>query len=154
MDVARNAVRGACALCSREGFLIRSHIIPRFLFKPWLNSPLGHPVFGLGLPRLRPGQPKEPLLCVSCEKKFSLGERYASLRLRKLNSLSLNPRAAGIRAEGLNYEVLKLFFLSVMWRASVASHPCSTGSGSDAMKWRCGTCSVHPTLGLRTVFPC
>ena len=42
---------------------------------------------------------------------------------RELNSLSLNPRASGIRADGLNYEVLKLFFLSVMWRASVASHP-------------------------------
>ena len=125
MDVARNAVRGACALCSREGRnLIHSHIIPRFLFKPMARLAPGTPeCFGLGLPRLRPGQPKEPLLCVSCEKKFSLGERYASRRLRDFNSIALNTRAAGIRADGLNYEVLRIFFLSVMWRASVASHP-------------------------------
>jgi hypothetical protein len=106
--------------------LANSHIIPEFVYKPMYDQK--H--------RFRSAQIdereweweqkgfREPMLCESCEQKFSVWERYASEHFfnKPLPKPVSQGHSKAIILTGLDYQKLKLFLLSILWRAGVAAH--------------------------------
>lgn len=113
-----------CALCCEPHQLKNSHIIPEFLYQSLYDE-----IHRFHVLSVVPDQDnslmqkgiREPLLCQSCEQKFSVWERYASLALR--GGVELTHRREGniICISGLDYAKFRLFQLSILWRASVSS---------------------------------
>ena len=64
----------------------------------------------------------EKLLCEQCEQKLSVWEGYASKALFG-GEYTRSPRHGRLmKISGLDYKKLKLFQLSILWRAGVSSH--------------------------------
>ncbi|GAB2181477.1 hypothetical protein DLREEDagrD3_17000 [Denitratisoma sp. agr-D3] len=61
------------------------------------------------------------MLCDTCEQKFSIWERYASLVLKGGVPLTIRQEGNIVYVSGLNYEQFKLFQLSILWRAGISS---------------------------------
>jgi hypothetical protein len=115
-----------CRLCDGQKPLKESHIIPRFFYKPmeWKEKNFRYQTFGVDSNRIITGQGgiKERLLCEDCEQKFSVLENYVHKTLYgglELAFTTLSNRKW--RVSGLDYNKLKLFQLSILWRASVSS---------------------------------
>lgn len=115
-----------CALCHKEEKLCDSHIVPEFLYATLYDDK--HRFHAISLDadtrdqQLQKGL-REKLLCSSCEQALSQPEDYVS---RLLNGgLPFEGRREENRLHliNLNYGMLKLFQLSVLWRASVSSRP-------------------------------
>jgi hypothetical protein len=113
-----------CRLCDQPSKLCKSHVISEFLFKPLYDK--DHQfidVFDVSKGRVKKSQSgwKERLLCASCESKINRFEKN-SRRLFTDPLPALKPGHA-IRREfpRVDYSMLKLFFLSILWRASVSS---------------------------------
>ena len=117
--------RGTCRLCGREGPLCLSHIMPRFLYRG-LQEGWTPRVEGPKLGTLRPGQVKEYLLCGECEGQFQQWEQTAGTFYHGICSLDAEALGEEVEFRGLNYQRLKLFYLSVIWRASVSCHTAMT----------------------------
>lgn len=113
-----------CALCQREATLANSHIIPEFLYaslydeKHRFHEISADPETGN---RYRQKGLRERLLCEPCEQKLSVYEGYARKLLRGGVQISVQPELQLIRLADLNYQSLKLFQISVLWRAGVST---------------------------------
>ena len=121
-----------CRLCLEDKPLIKAHIIPLSFFKDsgpdsqlgqlWSNKPGTHPV------RCPIGIYSTDILCESCEHVFSPWDTYAhSLLLQPdpkrwtlVRDDDQNPIA--FQYDSFDYSKLKLFFLSVLWRADASTH--------------------------------
>lgn len=123
-----------CKLCRSEANLVDAHIIPESFFRAInrsggplqivSNDPLIHPK------RAPIGVYDQNLVCRSCEDRFAPWDSYAA-------DLLINRRDTQFRsfltAEGLippatmasdvDYRNLRLFVLSLLWRAAASSHP-------------------------------
>ncbi len=116
-----------CALCKKDSQLQRSHVIPEFFFAPLYDEK-----HRFNLLTVVPGErdliqqkgARESLLCLDCERRLSRFERYASLVLNGgAPGVEAQRDGAFIRVRGIDYKKLKIFFLSLIWRAGVASDP-------------------------------
>lgn len=115
----------SCRLCLRDRQLRLSHVIPEFLYRP-LYGPT-HQVRSVH-PRLpyvrflRKGL-SEPLLCAECEGLIGRYETYfANIWYGAHGLPSEIPAGVGrVVKSSLNYTQFKLFHLSILWRASVAT---------------------------------
>lgn len=121
---------GQCKFCGHHRALVRAHIIPAALFPPdEKGSRMQYVLDGNGnLPRSRlPNGCYDPnLVCRECEDRFDEGDDYAKKFL-------VDGRNQGRRiAEGdgalyeyanVDYRRLKLFFVSLLWRAHATSLP-------------------------------
>lgn len=122
----RRPVHGPCRLCPAEGPLCNSHVIPEFLYKPLYDEKHRLTVFDAELGELRHKPQKgtrEHLLCEECETQLSRHERYVEQLLSgriKVNSVR---ERRWVTLSGLNYKSVRLFGLSILWRASVSSRP-------------------------------
>lgn len=114
-------MKGTCKLCHQERELQQSHIIPRSYFKRLKQQGK--------LVMVRDGKfslegnvdPKEPMLCRSCEQYLSSTfERYGTDVLRNRNKVRKNNDH--IILSSFNYDKYYLYLLSILWRASVATH--------------------------------
>lgn len=127
VKVSSESTSGMCRLCGQDRRLHESHIIPSFCYKPirdvkgrlmQLSSVENRDVWGT----VGSTGYSERLLCSECEIQFSRYESHAA----KLFRLPLPPLVAPSRRirehKTLDYRLLKLFFLSVLWRSSVAKH--------------------------------
>lgn len=115
---------GICKLCQETRKLCRSHIVPEFLYKPGYDEK--HRTYELQLgPAKRLYRQKgyrERLLCEPCEQ--FLNDEYEKPFKEAWYDNGLQPQPPLpkiIMLEGLDYGSFKLFHLSVLWRASVAS---------------------------------
>lgn len=122
-------LRSTCALCLKATKLCRSHIIPNSLYRPIFKSD-GHAMVKSALTRVGPRKVQtgyaEHLLCEACEQRFSVWEAYA-LRVLFGGEEALQARRVvaipeTVEYRGIDYTKFKLFQMSVLWRASVASH--------------------------------
>jgi hypothetical protein len=137
-----------CALCGQQSPLRQSHIIPEFLYSPLYDEKRRFKTYGkVGQPRVDLEQKgfREPLLCEACEQRFSDNERFAavfyrgtvqafssstpevycerSLKFTRVSEQALPTSDAVpsmLHVEGINYDRLKLFLLSVIWRMGVS----------------------------------
>ena len=117
-----------CKLCGKDEKLIKAHIIPESL---WPHRKLGgKQVVYSSLSKYYPKKsPKgiydTTILCENCEKRFSPWDGYAqSLLLSdfKDNYIIENGKKVCFEIKDYAYAKLKLFFISLLWRASVSTH--------------------------------
>ncbi len=140
-----------CKLCGQRAELCESHIVPEFLYTPLYDGKhrtirasgdfIEKKVIQKGL--------RERLLCPECEGRIGEIERRVSAGW-ELPSPLPEPSYA-IRICG--YGDLKLFLLSVVWRASISTLPefedVSLGRFEDEIRRRVGA----QTPGPSTEFP-
>lgn len=113
-----------CRLCKRRVDLVKSHILPEFLFRPAYDEK--HRMKEVALPEFRSRVVqkgyREELLCFSCEARFSRYENYfAKVWYGRSSQRPLIVREPYFLISGLDYALFKLFHLSVLWRAGVSS---------------------------------
>lgn len=140
-----------CRLCDERKDLLRSHIVPEFFYKPVYDRKhrLHTTRLDTQLSRTPPLQKglRERLLCRECEQKFgrleSYGrgilygsrtsaalEPYLATPNRQVGGLSIpyrtNPigfwTTGGIVLNDVDYQTVRLFGLSLLWRMAIASH--------------------------------
>jgi hypothetical protein len=116
-----------CRLCQEEHTLKQSHIVPEFLYKPLYQKGRRF-FFALSTDKNRGNQIlqkglREELLCAKCETILSVYEKYVSeLPIGQLvqKAILKNMRMATLKVD---YDLFRLFALSILWRASVSSLP-------------------------------
>ncbi|MBL4266705.1 hypothetical protein H8F11_13555 [Vibrio fluvialis] len=120
-----------CKLCGKDSKLIEAHIIPRSFYEPLKES--GHtPILitdtaGVYPKRTPIGIYDREIVCESCEQLFSPWDDYAlkfftqEVDIDKTIYDQGQPVAHNLGS--WDYFKLKMFFLSLLWRAAVTSHP-------------------------------
>lgn len=114
-----------CKLCKEERQLRESHIFPEWLYKPLYDDNHRFFVLSTDANKRRGTRPKgiyERLLCHECEQQFSKLEGYARDVFHNL-SLKVDEDDRAVVFSGLEYTPFKLFQMSLIWRASIASRP-------------------------------
>lgn len=119
--MAENAV---CRLCHCLKPLRSSHIVPEFLYASMYDDK--HRFHVLSTNQTQKNQlaqkgARERLLCEDCEQRLSKWERYASLVLSGGTAIAAVREGNLWHLSELNYISLKLFQLSVLWRASIST---------------------------------
>ncbi len=119
-------VQGVCKLCRARAELRKSHVLSDMLYDNVID-PGSHPRMvvvrdveqGRVSDKTRQTGFRERLLCDKCETQFSGYESYAA---RHFFNAKLPPPSEGalITMRVNDYAKLKLFFLSLLWRVSVA----------------------------------
>ena len=125
-----------CELCKKENKLADSHILPEWIYtttyrKRKIFRPIQIAKSNLGKEEQK-GY-REPLLCISCENKFSRFEDYSKHlfysivndKFRNLSKTILSNRIYELR--GVNYDKIKLFLLSVLWRLNISQNEMFAG---------------------------
>lgn len=116
---------GACRLCGASETLLKSHIIPEFIYRPMYDEK--HRFFVLDAVKRWRAKPlqkglMERILCHGCEQLLSEFEKYAAEVMSGNSSAKLQQYHDRVCISGLDYARFKLFLLSVLWRASVTNH--------------------------------
>lgn len=115
-----------CKLCGGPGPLRKSHILPEFLYKSLYDEK--HRYVGVR-PDPESKNPfqqtglREYLFCGGCEDRLSAWETYAAEVLRNLPDTTQARPGEVVEVQGVDYTKFKLFQLSLLWRAGVATHP-------------------------------
>lgn len=120
-----------CIGCSQDRKLVKAHIIPESFFRGLRDGQTSPKVFSnvdSEYPKKSPiGIYDTTILCFDCEQKFDSTDTYGSEIL--LNKESQHQEiVSGICKYGyvfrpVDHAKLKLFFMSVLWRASVSKQP-------------------------------
>lgn len=120
---------GDCKLGGeRDVKLIKAHIIPHSLYGSNLNGVEGPARLLSNLPDQYPkraplGVYDDTIVCESCEAKFSPWDQYAHQLLVKepYSELRNGEKVVGHQYDAYDYVRLKLFFVSLLWRAHASS---------------------------------
>lgn len=117
-----------CRMCHEDRSLVKSHIIPQAFFVA-INGDVTNPSKLITndpgkYPKRSPvGVYDENILCASCENIFGGWDDYAISVFRD-ESIPYRPVNASGRVQGYlidpDYARLKLYFLSLLWRAGVS----------------------------------
>lgn len=111
-----------CALCRKNAALRDSHIIPEFLYTALYDEKHRfHVLSDQDRSRYKQSGLYEKLLCGDCEQRFSVHERYVSLLLRGGLPLECEPQGQVLVFRGVDYKALRMFQLSILWRAAVSA---------------------------------
>ncbi len=119
-----------CRLCNRDRKLIKAHVIPEAFFRSLRSggkAPEIHTNTKGAYPKRAPiGVYDRTILCGECDGCFSPWDDHAQQVLIRDFSEALplydESRKVAYRIQRFNYNLLKLFFLSLLWRASVSNH--------------------------------
>lgn len=126
-----------CKLCQEDTKLIKkSHIFPDFLYRDFYDDQHRLRKFNLAeMTKINPRFSKPPtgiyeggLLCHKCDgSRIGALETYVSLLLKGNKPLKIkvikNVHGINIfKVNGIDSKVLKLFLLSILYRASISSH--------------------------------
>ncbi len=112
-----------CELCMNEKELVNSHIIPELFYKPLYDNI--HRFFCLSTRYddknliMQKGL-REKLLCNDCEQFFSKYENYCKQVFFGGEGLTFQKEGKHFLIRGINYNKLKLFQLSLLWRSGVS----------------------------------
>lgn len=121
----------ACALCRIDRTLKNSHIIPEFLHRPIYDEKHRINLIRPGSSRLQILQQgiRERLLCQECEERFQEFEDYFARYWYGGRPFPDPPLPQEVLVTNLDYRRLKLFLLSIVWRASVAKTSAFRAAG-------------------------
>lgn len=133
-----------CALCLELRPLRFSHIYPEWVYKPLYDEKHRLEVLSVvpdGRNELRQKGMRERLLCEACEQKFSSWEGYVhDLFVKPAKPLEVERQGSLLRIGGLDYPKLKLFELSILWRAGVSTLPffakCRLGPHAEIIRFQ------------------
>ncbi len=136
MLMPANQLLSPCRLCGLVKPLIKAHIVPRKLYEPIVqaggSAPAGdtavriYPVDVNGKSRQRQSGIHDPgILCADCDNKvIGPWDNYAqTLLLGSFDPKNYSGNGTNqlYRLDNFDYVKLKLFFMSLLWRASVTS---------------------------------
>lgn len=126
-------MNGICKMCGAHSKLCESHIIPRSYYKR-LKKGGGQLLIIKNdqdtLPKLSNSDPKENLLCFECEQFLSVEYERSGVRLFKPTRSERHrvvPMGQYVKFKRFLYRETYLYFLSILWRASVSSLPQYAG---------------------------
>jgi len=119
-----------CKLCGKDKKLVRAHIIPKSLWKPLFDdeqSPQDHSTAPTVDDKKSPvGIYDTEILCAQCESIFSPWDDYTQkLLLAKPSEEQYvinNGQKIAYVETAIDYAKLKLFFISLLWKAAVSNH--------------------------------
>ncbi len=124
-----------CRLCLEDKELQKSHIIPEFFYKPVYDG-----LHRLNVVSTEPGDKikyqqkgyREKLLCRDCEQRLGRFEDYGRRviyggRGSRGTGVKIQDVGNGFKLRNIDYHKFKLFQLSLLWRASIASLDFFTG---------------------------
>jgi hypothetical protein len=119
-----------CKLCGEDRKLIEAHVIPKSFHRLDPHDPtparLATNVPGRYRQTIPKGVYDRTILCEPCERHFSHWDDYAAILLLQdwptFAPIMNGPEQLGYTLPTFDYPSLKLFFLSVLWRAAVSSH--------------------------------
>jgi hypothetical protein len=120
-----------CKFCLSEKQLGDSHVIPRSFFPPTGSDPRPNRIIsnraGVFPQKSRTGVYDRTILCKKCEREFDRVDNYGQKILlatrSKFGRLFQDGVLVGYEFRHYDYQLLKQFFISVLWRAIVSSHP-------------------------------
>ncbi|MFZ2193168.1 MAG: hypothetical protein WAV31_02910 [Candidatus Moraniibacteriota bacterium] len=114
-----------CKLCQKEKELTKSHIIPKVFFDFLYTERNEGSLIMVGKNKhnkRRPVGSYEKLLCTECEQMLGVYDDYAQgLLLKKPLKFYPDVEKLAYLIGTYDYAKLKLFFLSLLWRSSIAS---------------------------------
>jgi len=122
---------GTCKLCNQVKKLVKAHIIPRSFelrAKGVSKSLLEARQYDVKTVKIwQNGVWDDKILCAACEDRFKLWDDYGFKILGNPPGNNVLPRneaeLESFILKDIDYALLKLFILSVLWRASVSSQP-------------------------------
>jgi hypothetical protein len=120
---------GRCRLCDHERSLIDAHIIAEVWFRRLARfGGINRILKEVEYPkRARSGIYDSGILCAECDGVFSPWENYAqellNFELSHFQPVLSNGAPVAFTCEIFDYSKLKLFFISLLWRASISTHP-------------------------------
>lgn len=111
--------QGICKMCGNDRPLIDAHIIPESFFREFgQDRPVQYSTLPNEYPKLRRRGPYDgKILCAECERLFQDFDNYAPLLLRLPPPARADDKFLRVP---IDYPLLKLFFISVLWRAHVS----------------------------------
>lgn len=120
-----------CLLTGVDGKAIAAHVIPRAFYEIDPDADGPHRIISNAdgvFPRRSPtGVYDKTIVTEEGERLFSSWDNYAAKLLLderdQFKSIAVGPRTIGYSRDDYNYTLLKLFALSVIWRAGVSSKP-------------------------------
>lgn len=119
-----------CKLCGQNAKLIKAHIIPKSLYKDLRDSDGGVSklitnTVGVHSKRIPVGLYDPQIVCEDCERFFSPWDDYAKWFFEKNvpNPVIDKGRIVAYDYGITDYKNLKLFFISLLWRAHASSQP-------------------------------
>lgn len=146
-----------CALCKENVELRNSHIIPEWVFTDLYDEKHRYNVLSTLPQRPRPHEQKglrEKLLCEDCEQQFSRYENYARKVVKGGEELTFVRRTGRIEITDIDYTKFKLFQMSVLWRAGIASHQMFSGIKLGPHVERLRMMLRQEDPGQETDYPC
>lgn len=116
--------------CGNNKKLIKAHVIPESFFvglKSSDRAPLEISQKKGVYPKRRPiGVYDKTILCRECEDKFQEVDNYGQRSLlaneEKHRKVEIDGILTGFIVKDIDYNLLKRFFFSVLWRASISRH--------------------------------
>ena len=117
-----------CRLCLTDTDLIDAHVIPGGFFRRFDHGAREPRLFSTGdYPRRIPKGVYDPrILCGTCEPRFGPWDQHGLEILADELPHAIEHRVDGevvaYEIADWRYDLLKLFFVSVLWRAAVATH--------------------------------
>ena len=123
-----------CRLCEQEQASVRAHVIPRSFFIAHIDEDEIPKLVATSkdfYPKKSPIGVYDPeILCSACEVRFSPYDAYGFKFFHPAGDLETIFRDTEGEANivrGIDYKLLKLFILSVLWRASVSGQTFYAG---------------------------
>lgn len=119
-----------CKLCGVQATLVDSHIIPESFYR--IDPQASEPTRAISnvpgvFPRRIPTGVYSRIVCARCERAFDRCDDYAAKLLLERFAQAVPVRHDGRLIahviESYDYNLLTLFFASVLWRASVSTDP-------------------------------
>ena len=113
---------GICELCLNERELCFSHIIPEFMYLPTYDENHRAIMTPKGKSKYEQKGLREYLLCSDCDKTIiGKWETYSSPIVKAIQDLDITQNGDEFIVPNIEYADFKLFQLSLLWRASIAS---------------------------------
>ena len=113
-----------CKLCKEQSKICQSHIIPEWGYDGVYDEKhrfVGYDILNQRKGKIKQKGERERLLCKECESIFSDWEAYGR-RVWELEAGQWEKLpGGGLLGTNLDYQKLKLFLLSVLWRSDIAT---------------------------------
>ncbi len=124
--------KGICRLCKKEKYLCKkSHILPKHTYKILKEDFYSlyidkNTIKNKSKQKDYSGKFESNILCENCEALLSESETYACnlIYRNKINEIKkeiIDNDKIIISGNGYDYEKIKLYFLSILWKSSIAS---------------------------------
>jgi hypothetical protein len=118
---------GTCRLCLQHRQLIDSHIIPGGFFERIKTDEPNMLLNEKNYPKKSPkGVYDQNILCAPCDNTMGKWDHYAQqvlmMDMSGFTPIGTQERLGGWERHEYEYPLLKLFFISLAWRASISTH--------------------------------